>query len=213
MNPSDDTKLEVLHDHYKDTFAYQREYIKNRDRLFLVILFLLILMLFQIFAPAEAGGVISEVISDQLKLSKTLNISFLGSVIWWFLLGAIVRYFQTVIQIERQYIYIHRLEDQLSSLYTGGMFTRESKSYLVNYPVFLNWAWSTYSIVFPFLLIVITIAKMRSELLAAYQVSLLLLGINLVNAALIIIATLSYSISIYAQKQKENRASEAPVKG
>ena len=34
---SDDTKLQVLHDHYKDTFVHIRTYIGSRDRLLIFV--------------------------------------------------------------------------------------------------------------------------------------------------------------------------------
>ena len=37
MNIAEEKKLEILYDHYKDTFSYIREYLKQRERLFVFV--------------------------------------------------------------------------------------------------------------------------------------------------------------------------------
>jgi hypothetical protein len=147
--PNEDTKLETLNDHYKDTFAYIQEYRKQRDRQFFLILATITLMLFQVFSPKDAGDTIAEFVSKQLNLSRPIDFSFVSSVIWFILLGLVVRYFQIVVHIERQYDYIHKLEDQLSIVFRNGAFTREGKAYLNNYPMFSRWTAALYTAVFP----------------------------------------------------------------
>jgi len=63
---TEDTKFQILHDHYKDSFAQIREFIQLRDRLFLLILIVVILMLFQIYSPKDSGVAISQFVSKQL---------------------------------------------------------------------------------------------------------------------------------------------------
>jgi uncharacterized integral membrane protein len=129
--PSRDTRLEVLNDHYKDSFSHLQEDKRLRDQLFILVIVFLMLMLFQIYAPKESGEAISEFISRKLELKNPIDISFLGSLIWFGLLGLLIRYFQIGVLLERQYKYIHALEDQLSKIYSGKAFTREGKSYLI----------------------------------------------------------------------------------
>ena len=59
---SEDTKLELLNDHYKDTFAHLQEFRKLREQLFLLILVAITLMLFQVFSPKEAGDAIGHAV-------------------------------------------------------------------------------------------------------------------------------------------------------
>ncbi len=51
--PSEDKKLEVLNDHYKDSFSHLQELLRTRDKLFFLILITITLMLYQIFSPLE----------------------------------------------------------------------------------------------------------------------------------------------------------------
>ena len=122
---NDDKKLELLNDHYKDTFVYLKETLRLRDRLFVFILVTITLLLFQLYSPSEAGTTIGAFIAKQLDVQNAVSIAFVGSVIWFALLAFVMRYFQTVIFIEIQYNYIHNVENQLSVHYDHKAFTRE----------------------------------------------------------------------------------------
>jgi hypothetical protein len=158
-----DQKLQIIYDHYKDTFAHIRDYQKLRDRLFFFILIVIILMSFQIFSPTEASEIISQVINTKLGLSSPINFSFITSIIWFCLLALTIRYFQTLIYIERQYKHIHSVEKQLYILFNKRIFKREGKNYLSGYPLFLNFAWISYTIIFPVLQLGISWVKIKYE--------------------------------------------------
>ena len=196
---SDDVKLEILADHYKDTFFHIQEYLKLRDRLFLLILIVATLMLFQVYSPAESGEAVSQFITKKLELESPIDITFIGSIIWFVLLSLIVRYFQTVVHIERQYKYIHQIEEQLSAQYENKAFTREGKSYLKDYPLFSSWAWILYTIVFPALLIVLVIFKIVGDICQAGSISLLL-SVNVAIALFIVLSTLFYLLLVHFKK-------------
>lgn len=196
---SDDKKIELLTDHYKDTFVHLTEYRKLRDRLFSLILLTITLLLFQIYSPTEAGAAIGQFIAKKLELQNAINISFIGSIIWFALLGFVIRYFQTVIHIERQYDYIHNLEEQISNHYKGKAFTREGKSYLTNYPLFSNWTHILYTIAFPLLLMVVVIIKTANEIYFSTNISFLL-AFNFITALCVLISTVLYWRAIYSRK-------------
>ena len=192
-------KMQLLHDHYKDTFFFIQEYLKLRDRLFLFILIVVTFMLFQLYSPASAGEAVSHFITSKLELKSPIDITFIGSIIWFGLLSLVVRYFQTVVHIERQYKYIHQIEEQLSAEYANKVFTREGKSYLNDYPLFSSWAWILYTIVFPALLIVLVIAKIVGEIYQTGSISLLL-SVNVAIALFIVLSTLFYLLLVHFKK-------------
>ncbi len=194
-----DKKIELLSDHYKDTFAQLKDYLKLRDRLFALILVTITLLLFQIYSPDEAGVTIGAFIAKNLEIQNTINIAFVGSVIWFVLLGFVIRYFQTVILIERQYSYIHDLEAQLSKHYQEKAFTREGKTYLKNYPLFSDWAYILYTIVFPSLLIIVVLGKIINEIYFSKGRSLLLV-FDSVIAVCVLISTVLYMRMVHFQK-------------
>jgi hypothetical protein len=194
-----DKKVEILNDHYKDTIAQITEFRKLRDRLFSLVLLTVTLLLFQLYAPNEAGTTIGEFITKKLEIQSAINIAFIQSVIWFVLLGFVLRYFQTVTNIERQYSYIHGLEEQLGKYFEGNAFSREGKSYLENYPLFSDWAHILYTIAFPSLLIVVVLLKIVNEMRFSTGISPSL-TFNTVTALCIIISTILYLRAFYFHK-------------
>jgi len=195
----EDTKLTMLHDHYKETFAHIQDYLKLRDRLFAYLLLVVTLMLFEMYSPSGSANTISELIAKKLEMKTPIDISFIASIIWFALLSLVVRYYQTVVHIERQYDYIHGIEDQMSAEYEGKSFTREGKSYLRSYPLFSSWAWILYTIVFPILLLLIAAIKIIGEVRQSEYINVLL-GINIAIALCIVLSTLFYMFLIHFRK-------------
>lgn len=159
----DTEKLQILSEHYSHTFDFLQTYLKKRDTLFLWVLFVLVIMLFQIYTPAEASSLLSQLMEKKLEIKSQINFLFVQSVIWFVLLALIIKYFQSVVFIERQYDYLHSLENTLSEEYGDKAFTREGKSYLSDYPAFLNWASFLYTILFPAILAVVATTKIVIE--------------------------------------------------
>ncbi len=193
---TDGLKLQLLCDHYKDTFSQLREYIKQRDRLFIIILILITVMLFQTYSPKQSGEMMSQIVAQKLGLANPFDMPFLLSIIWFSLFAAVVRYFQTVVQIERQYDYIHNMEEEISSNYGNKIFTREGKSYLEKYLLFSEWASIIYTIIFPLLLIVVLVIKIYNEIPDVKNISLLP-GVNLIIFFCIFASTVLYLLSVH----------------
>lgn len=149
-------RLEILHDHYKETFALQREQERSRDRLFLWVILLFALLSVEIGYPAEFTGSVHtlSVLGTDIELNK-LPLAALLSVSWVLTLAMILRYCQTSIAVDRKYPYIHMLEDEISPLVGGGdLYRREGEFYLHEYPLMLNAAFYAYVLIFPITAIV-----------------------------------------------------------
>jgi len=192
-------KLTLLHEHYKETFIHIQDYLKLRDKLFGFVLVIITLMLFQLYSPAGSANAISELLAKKLELNTVIDITFLSSIFWFALLGLVVRYYQTVVHIERQYDYIHSLEDQLSPEFKGDAFTREGASYLANYPLFSSWVWILYTIVFPTLLSAVVIVKITVEIMQAKSIAVLLC-INVLLALCIFLSSVLYVSLVHFRK-------------
>lgn len=195
----EDSKLQLLHDHYKETFAHIQDYLKLRDRLFFFILIVITIMLFQIYSPSESGEAVSQFICKKIELKSPIDITFISSIVWFSLLSLAIRYFQAVVHIERQYTYIHHIEKLLSVQYDNKVFTREGKSYLKNYPAFSCWAWILYTIIFPALLLIVVIVKIICDIRLAGYISLLQ-TINIIIAVCIVVSTLLYLMTVHLKK-------------
>jgi len=161
--PSEDTKLQVLHQHYQDTFKVQQQHLRSRDRFFFLVLATAGVMLFQMAFPQAASNAFAQFIAKKFEIQQSIDTSFISALVWFGLLALVIRYFQTAVHIERQYGYIRHLESQLSKHYDGKSFTREGKHYLSKYPCFSNWAATLYTGVFPILLMTLVATKLYSE--------------------------------------------------
>jgi len=154
LNASPDKTLEVLHDHYKETFEIIRNREKARDRLFLLVVGLIgLLFLFALF-PVEITGSIAKmelsVGGAKVEMSR-LPLAIPSSVVWSVLFILALRYCQTAVTIERQYNYLHDIEAEISWLFMGGkgLYRREGQAYKTGKPWLTHWAWVLYTIVFP----------------------------------------------------------------
>jgi len=160
---SDDAKLEALTDHYKDTFHYVREYVAIRDRLFLLVLVLLGLQFFQISSPDTSSTAIVDFFKNHLGFQISADKHSLNAILWFALLSVVVRYFQANVYINRQYKYLHVLEDKFTRLFGEKTIIREGKHYLSAYPLFSDWTNCLYTWVFPVLLLLTGGFKIYSD--------------------------------------------------
>ena len=151
--------------HYKDTYEIHLASIKQRDTLFYALLVILALFSLQVTSTELVNSALSGFINKQLDISIDKNSNLLGTLLWLLLFGFSSRYYQTVIQIERQYDYIHHLEELISKRYPNTRaFTREGKSYLDEYPIFSNWIWLLYTLAFPLIILTCIVIRILGEL-------------------------------------------------
>ncbi len=164
--------------HYKDTYEIHLASIKQRDTLFYALLLILALFSLQVTSTDLVNSALSSYVNKQLDLSIDKNSNLFGTLLWLLLFGFSSKYYQSVIQIERQYGYIHHLEEIVSSRYSGTRaFTREGKSYLGEYPLFSNWVWFLYTIAFPLIILLCIVIRIYGDL-ANYES----LGVSLIPA-------------------------------
>lgn len=155
----DEKKLEILHDHYKETFAHVRERERSRDRLFIWVIVLYALLAVEIGYPAEFSGSMGtlRILGGDLDLSA-LPLPALLSATWVMTLAIALRYCQTSIWITRQYGYVHYLEDVISPAVGGGdRYRREGNVYLKDYPLALDMTFVAYVLVFPLIVVLATL--------------------------------------------------------
>lgn len=153
-----------LASHYKDTFEFHIKTIKDRNRLFFYLLIILVFFLVQF----KDSSLIQQLCNSLLQKNTGANLQFAKFtpvLLWFLLMGTSLRYFQINIQIERQYSYIHSLEEELNKHYpNSAAFTREGRSYLSDYPIFSNWLCFLYAWVFPLALLGAVITRMYVDI-------------------------------------------------
>ena len=161
-----DKQLDILHDHYKETFARVVLMERSRDRLFLLVIVLFALLSLEIGYPASFEGSVGSlsfagtvIDLDALPLAALLNAT------WVLALAVVLDYCRKSIWVSRSYRYVHELEKTISpQLDAGDMYQREGHWYANNYPMLLNASWIAYVFVFPVILFVATIGLLSWEL-------------------------------------------------
>lgn len=164
-----DKKLDILHDHHKDSFENIREREKQRDRLFLILISLLGLLVIQL--QYNLAGIPEISILGVKVLLDKLPGAVILSATWTFFLVLLVRYYQVNVVVENQYDYLHRLEEQISALLGDEkLYRRESAAYLVKKAqAFRTWIWRFYTIAIP---IIVIAATARAAYLEFYSVTI-----------------------------------------
>lgn len=161
-----DKQLDILHDHYKETFARMREAEGIRDKLFLWVIGLFALLSLEIGYPAAVGGVLGTltIAGGELQL-QALPLPALLNITWVLTLTIGLRYCQMAVFVNRQYPYLHYLEARISPAVGGeDLYHREGKVYLREYPLLLNVAWIAYGVLFPLIIMCATVALLSLEL-------------------------------------------------
>ena len=149
-------KIDIQYDHYKETFKIIRDNEKERNKLFIiVIIHVLVIFLFMV-KPNEIYQTINEFSKNYIQNGLYFGINAIEIFIWISTLYFSTRYFQININIDRKYIYLHNLEEQLSKSLKLE-FNRESKAYEEEYPILLNIIYWTYRYIFPILYILFLI--------------------------------------------------------
>lgn len=195
-NPSPDTRLTVLSDHYNNTVADFKKLGKSREFNFITLLVLLGVMAFQYVSPGQSQSTLVQFAQKKLEVDATISINLISSLVWFALLYVAIRYFQTVINIEKQYNYTHQLEAELTKSYDGKAFTREGKAYLNNYAIFSDWVHVVYWYIFPVLFTVVITIKIVGEWLANAQNELAVVLDTAIWLALVV-STALYAYSLH----------------
>lgn len=202
--PSADTKLIVLSDHYNNTVADFKKLGKSRELNFAAILVLLGIMAFQYVSPTQSQSVLTQFVQNKLEVDAAIGVNFIASLVWFALLYVAIRYFQNVINIEKQYNYTHQLEKELAKHYDGKSFTREGKAYLNNYAIFSDWLHILYWYLFPLLFTAVISIKIVGEWAADNQNSLQV-WLNTAIYASLVVSTALYMFSLNRTKKNSEK--------
>ena len=107
--------LDVLYDHYKETFSLSKEAQGRRNKSFLVLCILEAFSFLILIRPEKAFKLILDGIN--LELDSTLQISntIIQTLLWLLIAYIMIRYIQDVLYVERQYMYLNKLEKEISN--------------------------------------------------------------------------------------------------
>lgn len=160
----EEAKFHNLCSHYKDSFDIHLSSIKQRDKLFYWLLVIMAVFTLQLSSTDIVVDIVNNYINNTVGIRLGGSTDFIATLLWLLFLGFTTRYYQIVLEIERQYGYLHALEEKLNGYYPETKaFTREGKSYLDKYPLFSKWMWLLYTVFFPILIIFSVVIRLSSE--------------------------------------------------
>ena len=109
-------KVELLYDHYKDTFSHIKESLNQRNSFFVKVFLTMSLQFLFAMSPESIISLITLIINNKYEVDITEQTSIIQCLLWITLLYFTIRYYQTTVYIERQYKYIHNIESTISDL-------------------------------------------------------------------------------------------------
>lgn len=147
---------EKLYDHYKETNDLNRQAQRARDKSFLSVCLTMFVLFLLAAYPNETFSMLADGVKESIGINVNIGINVIQSFAWLLLLWFLMRYFQKVIYIERQYCYVQKLERKLE-------ISREGDDYLGDYPVILNIIHIIYQYFFPIALGILLIVRIIWE--------------------------------------------------
>lgn len=191
-------KLELYYDHYKESCTLSREAQKRRNKSFVMLCCLEAISFLILIRPDIVFSTLLAGISSKLGAVLNLGNSILQTLIWVLLTYILIRYCQDTLYVERQYVYLSKIEKEISNSLEGGPFNRESENYQSNYPIVLNFIDLFYKMLAPIMFFLINVMHIAKEWQSTEIVTLALLCDSVLFFAITII-TWFYFFEIHSK--------------
>ena len=155
--------LDVLNDHYKDTFQHLARYIEKRDSLFFKA-FVIIILIFLLFSEPQlmvdiGNSLLNREISYEGQDSISIPFHVLNTGLLILLLYYLMDYFRIVSSISYQMNYMEKLEEIMNEIAKREWITREGKAYKVQSKLVRRSSRFVYKQLFPIILISLMFVK------------------------------------------------------
>lgn len=155
--------IDILYDHYKETYQLSKEAQARRNKSFLLLCLLEALSFFISIRPEKAFELLQSGIQEQLGFPLSSQTAILQTLLWIVIIYIFIRYVQDMLYIERQYLYLEQLEQALSHSLDTWELARESRHYRQDYPVVLNLIDLFYKLFMPVFFTVINTLRIYRE--------------------------------------------------
>ena len=199
-------EIEIYYDHYKDTFSYISKYIVLRDKYFKYAVGMLVLLFFSSVLPSDFNKLSQAILKKNIGIENLLNFRVIESFMIFVIFSISIKYFQINLLIERQYYYLHEIENNLSSKLKNFNIYREGKAYKDQYPLFNSIVHRIYTIAFPTLLLILVFIFWLKELQKVSNFKLFsLFSFNTIMSFGIIGITIFYLIWIHFKDFKKEK--------
>lgn len=190
-------KFNSLYDHYKETICFIKNDLSKRDKLTFLIFLLLITYFFIELKPVDSIKVANDFLKNKFNFTLILNYEVLNIGILFFIFIFLVKYFSLSLYIEKQYCYIHDIENNLNFFMGTTLITRESSYYLNEYPLLS----ALIDRIYKFFLPVFLILCMTYKSIKIFQSINQIFEINTISLLLsILIALISFLYLLYVYR-------------
>lgn len=179
--------LDVLYEHYKETFSLSKEAQSRRNKSFLVLCILEAFSFLVLIRPEKAFELILDGINKELDMTLQVSNTILQTLLWLFIAYVMIRYIQDMLYVERQYDYLSKLEKEIAKNIEVNIFSREGESYLYNYPMVLNFIDLFYKMLMPTFFMVINVVRIYKEWKIVKGITIALISDTILCGTILII--------------------------
>lgn len=153
--------MEILYDHYKETFSLSKAAQERRNKSFICLCVLEALAFFIVIDPEK----MLNTMKSFETLAEIVNLGYviIQTLLWMMIAYVLIRYVQDMIYIERQYGYLNELEKRLLDNNAKKIISRECENYQKEYPKVLNLIDLFYKMLMPVLFSVINVFHIVME--------------------------------------------------
>ena len=130
--------IDLLYDHYKDTYALSKQSQGHRNKLFVYLCVLEALSFLFLIRPDTALEVFAAGINAHFDTGLVFGNVILQTLLWILIAYVTVRYCQETLYVERLYPYLDKLEKVIMQESKTKIFEREGEAYQRDYPMVLN---------------------------------------------------------------------------
>lgn len=155
--------IDILYDHYKETCSIVKKNEEKRNKLFIIVCILLGSLFLFSYDSNSIIGLLQSWFKGNYNCDLMFSSNVIQAFLWILLFIFTLRYFGLNINIDRNYSYIHNLENNINLCATKEIITREGKSYLKEYPALNNITYYSYRVVLPFIYYCIVANKIILE--------------------------------------------------
>ena len=180
--------IDVLYDHYKETFNLSKEAQARRNKSFIVLCVLEAISFLLLIRPEQTYELILNGINKELDAAVQLSYTVVQTFLWLIIAYVMIRYIQDMLYVERQYVYLETLEKQISLAMSVNVFKREGENYQKNYPMVLNFIDLFYKMLMPVFFTVINVVRIQKEWWLFNRVTIALVCDTILFVAIFIIS-------------------------
>ena len=145
----------------------------RRNKSFVVLCILEAVSFLILIKPEEVFELINAGIRQEVDSALVVGSTVLQTLIWIMIVYVMIRYVQDVLYVERQYVYLGRLEKEISKAASVKVFDREGENYSRQYPMVSNFIDLFYKMLMPVFFAFINTIHILKEWRLASDISFL----------------------------------------